>query len=275
MRAFLAAPLSWAVVTAPVQAQDTQTLADIRQELTVLLVEMQTLRRELSTTSGPSVSVSGDTLQRVDLLERELQRLTQRTEELEFRIDRIVRDGTNRVGDLEFRLCELEPGCDIATLGQTPPLGGQTSVAAAPAPPVSTPGASGQSEELAVGERADFDRALAALNAGDASAALSQFESFLMTYALSPLAAEAHFYRGAALSELGRPRDAGLAFLESFSGAPDGPLAPDALYRLGLSLAELQQTREACTTLGEVGVRFPGSLLVANAEAERARLGCG
>ena len=38
-----------------VQAQDAQTLADVRQELTVLNVEVQKLRRELSTTGGASL----------------------------------------------------------------------------------------------------------------------------------------------------------------------------------------------------------------------------
>ncbi|MEO0761253.1 MAG: tol-pal system protein, partial [Pseudomonadota bacterium] len=35
-------------------AQDAETLADIRQEMTVLYVEVQRLRRELSTTGGAS-----------------------------------------------------------------------------------------------------------------------------------------------------------------------------------------------------------------------------
>ena len=40
-------------------AQTEQTLADIRQELTVLHVEIQRLKRELSTTAAPSVPLNG------------------------------------------------------------------------------------------------------------------------------------------------------------------------------------------------------------------------
>ena len=42
-------------------AQDDATLADIRQELTVLFVEVQKLKRELSTTGGAvsNVGASG------------------------------------------------------------------------------------------------------------------------------------------------------------------------------------------------------------------------
>ena len=46
MRAVLIAALLFAT---PVAAQDAETLADIRQELTVLYVELQKLKRELST----------------------------------------------------------------------------------------------------------------------------------------------------------------------------------------------------------------------------------
>ena len=93
-------------------AQDrAQSLADIRQDLNILYVEIQRLKGELSTTQGPSVSVAaGSVLERVQNIETELQRLTALSEELQFRVERVVQDGTNRVGDLEFRLVELEGG---------------------------------------------------------------------------------------------------------------------------------------------------------------------
>ena len=94
------------------------------------------LRRELSTTGTPGVALGGTSaLERIDAMEAELRRLTGRTEELENRINRVVADGTNRVGDLEFRLCELEQGCEIGSLGLTPNLGGDDGVA----PPAATP----------------------------------------------------------------------------------------------------------------------------------------
>ena len=60
-------------------------------------------------------------LERVQNIETELQRLTALSEELQFRVERVVQDGTNRVGDLEFRLVELEGG-DISTLVKPRPL---------------------------------------------------------------------------------------------------------------------------------------------------------
>ena len=112
MRQFFLATALIAVSVVPGVTQEReQTLADIRQELTVLHVEVQRLNRELSTTGAPSASLAGTSvLDRVTAIEAELQRLTSKTEELQYRVQRIVEDGTNRIGDLEFRLVELEGG---------------------------------------------------------------------------------------------------------------------------------------------------------------------
>ncbi len=261
--------------TGAARAQD-QTLADIRQELSVLFVEVQKLKRELSTTGGAGTApAGGDLLQRVDLIEAELSRLTAKTEELEFRIDQVVSDGTNRIGDLEFRLCELETGCDVAQLGTTSTLGGETAGnATAPVPTLIPPAPQGGGTELAVGEQADFDRAKAALDSGDFRGAADLFETFTQTYTGGPLTSQAQYYRGRALAGVGETAAAARSYLNSFSGAPDGPVAADALLDLGIALGELGQHSEACVTLAEVAARFPGTANVSRAEEERRRLAC-
>ena len=89
-----------------------------------------------------------------------------------------------------------------------------------------------------------------------------------------PLTGAAHFWRGEALAEQGKMPEAARAYLESFSSDPQGNMAADALYKLGTSLAELGQTNEACTTLGEVQVRFPDSDVSFDAGAARRSIGC-
>ena len=272
--------LAFGPVTA--QAQDAQTLADVRQELTVLNVEVQKLRRELSTTGGASVAVTGGSvLERVNAMESELQRLTSKTEELENRINRVVTDGTNRIGDLEFRLVELEGG-DVGSLGQTSTLGGGEMPATmapatpvpAPADPLANTSTPTNTAELAVGEKTDFERAKAALADGDFRSAADQFATFNQTYPGGPLGPEADLRHGDALQGLGDTREAARAYLASFSADPAGPVAAEALYQLGSSLGALGQTQEACVTLGEVASRFPTSPFVAQAQSERSVLAC-
>jgi tol-pal system protein YbgF len=271
---FLAVGLLLAPVSA--MAQDDQTLADVRQELTVLFVEVQKLKRELSTTGtgGGTIGTGvagGSVLDRVNAMESELQRLTAKTEELENRINRIVADGTNRIGDLEFRLVELEGG-DVSALGETTTLGGADQATAAP---LTSPATPTDQASLAVGEEADFERAQEALASGDFRGAAELFATFNETYPGGPLAAEAELRRGEALVGMEDIREAARAFLAAFSTAPEGPVAADSLFKLGRSLGQLGQTQEACVTLGEVGVRFPNSPLVAQAAEERRSLNCG
>ncbi len=258
---------------APSTAQQSETLADIRQQLTILYVELRKLKQELNTTGAVGGSVSGTTaLDRVAAIESELQRLTAKTEELEFRVDRIVREGTNQVGDLEFRLCELEPNCDVAKLGDTPTLGGG-ELPQAPATGSQQPGAQGP--ELAVGEQADFDKAQAALDAGEFQSAANQFAAFNATYPGGPLAAAADLGRGTALEGLGDTREAARAYLSAFSSNQTGPDAPDALVRLGAALGKLGQKAEACVTLSEVATRYPQAVEAQQSAArEMQSLGC-
>jgi len=261
------------VTTAPALAQvRDQTLADIRQDLTVLYVEIQRLKRELSTTGTPGVALGGTTaLERIDAIESELQRVTAKTEQLENRVNQVVTDGTNRIGDLEFRLVELEGG-DVSKLGDTTTLGGDTGQ---PAPAISAPAIEPQGgAQLAVGEQTDFEKAKNAYDAGAYDAAVNHFQTFTETYIGGPLTAEAHFWRGKSLTALGNASGAARAYLEAFSGDPDGVMAPDALLELGISLDVLGQSEEACTMLSEVSSRFPGSAASSEAQSARADMGC-
>lgn len=280
---FLATCFSAILAMAPVSAesQSTETLADIKQELSVIFVEIQRLNRELSTTGGVgSVNVGGTVLDRVTAIEGELQRLTKKTEQLEFRIESIVRDGTNRIGDLEFRLCELQTDCDIATLEPGQALGGVAPSTGAAAggsfDTGSDASASGEGGgvELAIGEQADFDAAKALLEAGDYTQAAAQFERFKTTYPGSPLTAQAGLGQGAALEASGDLTAAARVYLDTFSAAPQGPMAAQALFLVGRSLGRLGKTQEACVTLGEVPLRFPSAGAAAEAQAAQQQLGC-
>jgi tol-pal system protein YbgF len=253
----------------PAFAQE-ETLADIRQQLTVLFVDVQRLKRELSTTGGLNSGTAGSTpLDRLNAIEAELQRLTSNTEQLEFRVNSITADADNRIGDLNFRLCELEDACDIGQLDDTP-LGGVEIVSG---PSVTAPTTTG-GPALAIGEQSDIERAQGALAAGDFRGAADQLATFVTTYPGSPLTTDANYLRGEALEGLGQMTDAARAYLEAFSGDPSGPKAPDALFRLGSSLGKIGQTQDACLTLAEVNVRFPGNPAVFDAQTEMQALGC-
>ncbi|MEZ5778969.1 MAG: tol-pal system protein YbgF [Paracoccaceae bacterium] len=265
-----------AVLAAPAAAQSrSETLADVRAQLSQLAAQLQALKAELQG-GGAALQQAGgpSALDRMNAMEAELSRLTSATEAVQNQVNRVVADGTNRIGDLEFRLCELEEGCDPANLPITATLGGGGG-AVAPVPNIlPQTGTATGGPELAVSEQTDFDRAKAALDSGDFRGAADQFAAFTQTYTGGPLTGEAEFLRGEALNQLGETSNAARAYLNAFSGAPNGPRAPAALLKLGASLGVLGQTQEACVTLGEVGVRFPTAPEAVEAGTAMRALGC-
>ena len=252
-------------------ALSAETLGDVRADLSRLAAEINSLRGELSATGSTNL-LAGDvsTLARIETLEATLSQLIAKTEQLDIRINLVVRDGTNRLDDLNFRICDLDPSCDIATIGSTAVLGGVEVVG--PAANAVVPEQNDVS--LAIGEQTDFERAEAALISGDFRSAADQFAAFIETYPGGPLATRANLLRGDALAGQGDMTPAARAYLDAFSGAPSGPEAAPALYKLGTSLANLGQMSEACVTLGEVTSRFASAPEAAQAATARLNMGC-
>jgi tol-pal system protein YbgF len=267
----------------PALAQDAQSLADVKAELAQLAAQFLTLKQELiSSGAAANGSAGGDALQRLDAIEAELTKLTAKTEAVELKLNAVVADGTNRIGDIEFRLCEVTEGCDPSTLPVTPDLGAMASGATAPIAPDATLGAptllnapaATEGVELALNEKADFDRAKAMLESGDFLGAADLFKTYAQSYPGGPLVPQADLYRGDALTTAGDTPGAARAYLDAFSANQTGPLAGQSLTKLGQALGALGQGPEACVTLAEVGKRFPGSPDQATAQAAMAAQGC-
>jgi tol-pal system protein YbgF len=262
------------------QAQSGRTVADLRAELSVLSAQVQQLRDQL-VQRGAAGGLPGnpaDALTRLDQLEVELRRVTDRVEVLTNDLNRIVEEASNKVGDIEFRLTELEGGTPPVSAGPAPQLGGGLT-ALRPRPrqgPGATtqPGTAGPGAQLTVTERSDFDAAVAAAAAGDHARAAELFGAFLATYPGGPLSGDAQFRRGEAQEALGDWRGAARSYLDAFSGAPQDPIARRALYRLAISLNALGQASQACLTLTEVEIRYPGTEVAAEVPARRQEFRC-
>lgn len=298
-----------ATTPSPTHAQTrAQTVAGIQEQIDGLYALVRGLQRQVKPTPGAvkSEAVSGSTQQRLDAIEARLEQLTNANEELSHHIKLVIADANNRLGDLEYRLCELKKGCDISKLGKVRPLGTQGGSAAAGSGTQTVAGAAasdlgvgqsadqsgGQSADqsgdqsggqsgaqaatpdLAVNEQSDFNAAKAALDAGDNRKAVDLFSTFTQTYTAGPLTGQAHFYRGKALDGLGETSDAARAYLESFSGSPKGVKAAEALTNLGIDLGKLGQVKDACITLQQVSVRYPDSPAVATAAKAQTNLNC-
>jgi tol-pal system protein YbgF len=253
----------------PVQAP-AQSVADVRAEVDVLNGQIQQLREQLvqQGASGGLPAQPATALERLDQLEGALRRLTNRVDVLTNDIDRIVTDASNRAGDIEFRLTELEGGTPAAA-GQPEPLGGGLTN--------TRPRARGKTSgpaQLAVAEQSDFDAAVAAAEQGRHGEAVGLFDRFIAAYPGGPLSSRAQLLRSESLAADGDWQRAARGYLEAFSGAPQADTAPAALFGLGQSLARLGKTGDACLTLAEVPIRYPDAPEAGRVAGERAALNC-
>ncbi|MGB0798695.1 MAG: tol-pal system protein [Planktomarina sp.] len=248
-------------------AAAADTLADMRQDLASLLVEIHHLDRELSATQAAGFVHAGSLLDRTNVIELELQRLTAKAEELTFRVTTIVRDATARVADLEACICALEPGCVMGEVGSTLPLGDIDGDIPAEYDPM-------EGVILTVTEQKDLDAAKQAFAEGDVATAIVLFTEFLTTYPVGPFTQLAHLELGHAHLEAADYKLAAREYLEAFSVNETTALAPNALYSLAIAFHKMGKTDEGCLTLQEVQFRFEGEEAANDAMDAAVTLNC-
>jgi tol-pal system protein YbgF len=121
----------------------------------------------------------------------------------------------------------------------------------------------------------EFDLAYGYVLHRDYALAEDSLRNFLSKYPSDRLAADATFWLGESLFQRQRFREAAEAFLNVSTKFEGNPRAPDALLRLGQSLAALGEKEAACASLGEVTRKFPrasaGLKQAVEREQKRAR----
>jgi len=235
-----------------------------------------------------NVVKGSDTLNKLQDLTREISALRGEIEQLDFRIRQIEDKQRKGFEDLEYRIIELEGG-DPSLLfennadqglqrqgalqdgGSAPTSGGTlgrltVDSQGAPAPAPANANAS---------ERAAFDAGVSAARAGRLDEANRLLEGVVGRYPDSGLAGEAYYWLGESRFGGGDYQGAATSFLDAATLYPTNGLAPQSLLRLGVTLSLLGQTDVACSTLREVGERYPGAGDVVNrARDEAIRVGC-
>ncbi|HEY9079007.1 tol-pal system protein YbgF [Magnetovibrio sp.] len=106
----------------------------------------------------------------------------------------------------------------------------------------------------------------------EAEAAL---KAFIAEHGDDPLAANARYWLGESYYVRKSFMDAAQAFFEAYKTTPDGAKAPDSLLKLGMSMASLEKTEEACATFGKLRKEFidlkPGLEKTLNRETKRLK----
>jgi tol-pal system protein YbgF len=242
---------------------------------------------------------------RLDELERQIQRLTDKVDTLAAQQRDQAREFERYKNDTDYRLSQIDKGkaaprpAEPQRRTDTPPPRPPERRAEAPPdrrapPPRKTaddeddddgPPRPARRDEAARPQQPDtpapggavrdqYEHALALLRRADYKAAEAALLQFVRRYPNDPLAANAYYWLGENYYAQGRYPDAAYQFADGFRKFPNHPKAQDSLFKLALSLGRQGKTGEACTAFGEFKKRFPNAGLRREAEAEQRRLKC-
>jgi len=143
---------------------------------------------------------------------------------------------------------------------------------ALPPPPPRNPNATGGQQMVMAPSNSpkdEYDLAYGYVLRKDYALAEESFRAFLKKHPSDRLAADAHYWLGETLFQRQRYRDAAESFLTVSTKYETAGKAPDALLRLGQSLAALNEKEAACATLGEIGRKYPRASVTVKQGVER------
>jgi tol-pal system protein YbgF len=155
-------------------------------------------------------------------------------------------------------------------------------VGAASLPPIGSPTSSPQPRQQPASlttsgnPRETYERAYGSLLRQDYASAEIGFAEFLSQFPSHELSGNAQYWLGESFYVRGQYKPAANAFLKGYQTYPKSQKGPDSLLKLGMSLDKLGQRDAACSSIGELGARFPSAPahILNRAQSERARLGC-
>jgi tol-pal system protein YbgF len=236
---------------------------------------------------------------RIDQLESELKRSTDRAERLGFELSQVRKQAEEAnagrkqaeetVADLQRRMRALEnmagvePPQPQSAAGASPsptsgaadtraPSGSEATINLLPA----VTGGAAQQASLPTDEEGLLKESKNLLLGGNYAAAQEGYTTFLAKYGKSKNAHEAQYQLGESLLYQESYQEAAAAYGKLLSAYPNSPNGPSALVKLARSLRLLKKPADACKTLALMGKQFPKASASAKqlADAERQKANC-
>lgn len=122
----------------------------------------------------------------------------------------------------------------------------------------------------------EYDLAYGYILRRDYAAADDAFRAFMQNHAGDAMIPQAHYWLGESQFQRQQYNDAAETFLDVYNKYPQSPKAPEALMRLGQSLAAIGKQDAACASLGAVLQKYPkaSAQIKATVQAEQKRVRC-
>ncbi|HYG87312.1 MAG TPA: tol-pal system protein YbgF [Azospirillum sp.] len=278
----------------PAAAQSSGMAERLERLETQLGLPVQVAESYQVAQAGMAPSLAADFEIRLQRLERAMSELTGRYEEGTYQIGQL-KDRLDRLNaDIDFRIQQLEKNggasavsaAPVATVPEPPAKTAEKAPEKAPA--VGQLGSTKPSEKLpekgpqvaALPPNAtpdkQYEHAFELLRTGNYDQAEKEFSTFIAKNKNHALAGSAQYWLGESYYVRNRFGEAAATFGEVIQKYPKGNKAPDALLKLGLSLASLNKKTEACTAYGQLGKLYPDAApsVKRRSELERKKLNC-
>jgi tol-pal system protein YbgF len=143
-------------------------------------------------------------------------------------------------------------------------------------PPPRNPGAALTTLPPSATPKDEFDLGIGYMQRKDYALAEETMRNFAQKYPADPLLADSQYWLGESFFQRQKYRDAAESFLGVTTRFGNSAKAPDALLRLGQSLAALNEKEAACAALGEVTRKYPRASggVKAAVDREQKRVKC-
>ena len=280
LRPLLLATVAWAGITMGAGPALSADIDDVSDKLDRVERDLRELQSEVYKGHPPASQPGGApgtpaNAARINDVEESLRELRGQVETMAFQMRQLQEQLELARRETNFRLGALEGGAPAATI----PLPASAPVATtAPAPRILNvspndagsniaarpPGALGTLKADDVGDieavlspRQQYDAAMDLLSRAQYVEAQSAFKAFVAANPKEELAGSAQFWVGDIAFTQKDYKTSVTAFADVIKRFPKTTKAPDAMLKLGLSLLELKQKKEGCTTLGAVKSKFP------------------
>ncbi len=232
--------------------------------------------------------------------EENLRAMNGRLEQLEFSIRRLEQSLQRTQSDNDARLSKLESNASappvVQPVPQAPAAQPAPQPAQTPADPTGTLGALKMQNGKVTGgvnkpqspplpqapadygltPQEQYERAFNFLRQANYAEAEQAFKGFIDKNPDEKLVDNAKYWYAETLYVRGRFDESAVAFADAYQQNPKGTKAPDSLLKLGMSLAAMNKTADACVTLSELKNKYPNAVptVKSRAEDERKRLKC-
>ena len=275
-----------------ISKSETEESENLQNKIDALQSDIKTLEKAVySLSNSPSVSGTNSSLSEEDIMTRHLLKLseieeqfktlTNRFEEINFKIDKLSSRISKIQADNQLRFEDLEEGGVVAKdkkkikklpgTGEEQEIGRisesdveetqevQSTLSVDTATSVVTEKAerleSILPQDKNVGEQYDF--ALSFIKVGDYDTAEIALKEFVNTYPEDKLAGNAQYWYGETFRIRQLYNDAATAYLDGYQKYPQSAKAPLNLLKLGVTLVQIGEKSQGCNMISGVKTQYP------------------